>query len=66
MEISQGQILHFQVKRLDEVENRKILSNFLSLMTFKLDGIDCFSDEVCLEYGDNTKAWMKINSFFQP
>lgn len=56
MEISQGQILHFQVKRLDEVENGKILSNFLSLMTFKLDGIDCFSDEVCLEYGDNTKA----------
>lgn len=53
MGISYGQVLHFQVKRLDKVGNRKILSNLLSLT---LDGIDYFSDEVYLEYGDNTKA----------
>lgn len=56
MEISYEQILHFQVKRLDTVGNRKILRNFLSLTTFKLGGIDYFSDEAYLEYGDNTKA----------
>lgn len=58
MEISSEQVLHFQVKalRLDEVGNRKILSNFLSLTTFKLDGIDYFSDEAYLEYADNTEA----------
>lgn len=34
MEISHGQILQFQVKRLNEVGSGKILGNFLNLTTF--------------------------------
>lgn len=57
MEISRGQMLHSQAKRLEEeVGKGKILRSSPGSTTCKVDGTDCLRGEACLVHGDRTKA----------